>query len=117
MFPNPFSTNPSDQPFLIAPCFRNNNVTSIPNAAFPNLGACITDTIRYYTQFLFLIVFIVSFFIIILAGYQMITAFGNEAQMAQGKKTLQYAVLGMIIAVVASLLVNAFVGLLQGQAF
>ena len=42
----------------------------------------------------------------------MFTAFGDEAKYAEGKKTLQYAIIGFVIAVSAWVIISFFVRLL-----
>src|SRR5262249_1730447 len=96
---------------LIPPCLSDPLQSNPPI----NLGACIGESLAYWMQLLFTATAIVAFLMIIYAGYQMITAYGNEAQLAQGKKTLQYAVLGMVISILAGVIVATFQAIFSGK--
>lgn len=68
--------------------------------------------IPYYTQLLTSVAAFVSFIYIVISGYQMLTAFGDEAKYTQGKKTLQFAIIGFVISLSAFLIIKLFVALL-----
>ncbi|MDO8649931.1 MAG: hypothetical protein Q7K33_01310 [Candidatus Berkelbacteria bacterium] len=71
-----------------------------------------TGIIPYYTKILSAIAAFVAFCYIIKAGYMMFTAFGDEAKYAAAKKTLQYAIIGFVIAVLSYFIIHFFTGLL-----
>ena len=66
----------------------------------------VIGAIPYYTQILVTLAAVITFFYIIIAGYQMLTAFGDESKYAQGKKTLQFAVVGFIISISALVIIR-----------
>lgn len=88
--------------FFIAPALRDGLSSNV------DLKTVITNSITYYTQILTGLAAFVAFCYIIYAGYIMFTAFGDEAKYATGKKTLQYAVIGFIIAMAAWFIINLF---------
>lgn len=97
------------QDLLLAPCFR----TAPGNEqAKANFSDCLTSSVRYYTTILSAVAAFVTFCYIIKAGYTMFTAFGDEAKYAEGKKTLQYAIIGFVISISAYFFIHFFVGLL-----
>jgi hypothetical protein len=97
--------------FFIPPCFR-------PGAAEARtLTSCLvgdSGAITYVTKQLFFIVAITAFFYVLFGAFQMITAFGNEGKFTEGRKTVLYALVGMAIATLASLIVGAVVEFLGG---
>lgn len=90
---------------FIPECFRT------PTANLSVQG-CLTGAISHYAQILFVLVGVVSFLMLLSAGYQMFTAFGDEAKYVQAKKTITYALVGIIIAVLAGTLVGIYTGIL-----
>lgn len=75
-------------------------------------GSGQSGIIPYYTSILSAFAAMIATYFIILAGYKMFTAFGDEAKYAAAKKTLQYAVIGFAIAVLSYFIIHFFVGLL-----
>ena len=99
IFGQPFNS------FFIPPRLR-------PGAGEVDLSTAIISSVEYYTKILAGVAAFVSFAYIVYAGYIMFTAFGDEAKYAQGKKTLQYAIIGFIISMLSYFLIHFFVRLL-----
>ena len=66
----------------------------------------------YYTSILTILAAFIASYYIIYAGYQMYTAFGDEAKYAQGKKTLLYAVIGFAISIMSYIVIHGYASLL-----
>jgi hypothetical protein len=74
---------------------------------------CVTSSITYWTDRLFVVVALVSFFYLIYGGFMMVSAFGNEQKYTEAKQTVLYAVIGMIVATLAGLIIHLFTSLLS----
>lgn len=102
--------------FFIPPDFRSGGACYGAGTGGSNIIGATTDCIRNATIFyigqLLLVTAITAFIYIIIAGYQMMTAFGDEAKFAQAKKTLLYAMIGLLIALLAYTIVNFISSLL-----
>jgi len=68
-----------------------------PNNPDPN----VKDIIGTIIETLFLVLAVVSVFVIIYAGFTMMTSAGDPGKVQKGKKTLTGAVIGLIISVIA----------------
>ncbi len=55
------------------------------------------------------IAFVVAVIMVMYGGYQYITSAGNEEQATNGRKTLIYALIGMVIVIMSFVIVNAVV--------
>ena len=102
---------------LLAYCFRNpdkatGGVKQKILLDQASVQACLTSSVRYYGVILMGVAAIICFAYIVRAGYIMFTAFGDEAKYAQGKKTLLYAIIGLMIAVASGFIISFFVQLL-----
>ncbi len=71
--------------------------TIFPPARFANFGELATDII----QILVSVAGAVSIIFIIIAGIKIITASGDEKKMASAKATLTYAIIGLIVTILA----------------
>lgn len=100
-------------PFLMALFYANNafaqgtaffeQEAGIPTAAAPGtLGQNITTIINYFLGLLGLIA--VAF--LIYAGILMVTAGGNEEQVAKARKIIMYAVIGIVIILLSYTIVT-----------
>ena len=56
---------------------------------------------------------IISILFILWAGWQLITAAGNDEQIAKGKEILKQAILGFFIIMIAYILINLVIALLS----
>lgn len=63
-------------------------------------------------QFLLIFSATVAMIFIIIGGYYLFTSGGNESQIEKGKKTLTWAVIGLILILSAYALVRYFSGIL-----
>lgn len=102
---------------LLAPCFRNESnyhdqELGLIKAAKASVQSCLTSVTTHYGYLLAGVAVIVCFVYIVRAGYIMFTAFGDEAKYTQGKKTLLYALIGLVIAAASGFIINFFVDLL-----
>ena len=68
-------------------------------------GSCVTDAILFYTNILLVMVAIGSFVYMLYGAFQYATAYGDDAKIVLAKKTITYAIIGVIIAGISVLLV------------
>ena len=85
-------------PNLIPECIRGEG-SRTANAS------CVTDAILFYTNILLVVVAIMSFFYMLYGAFQYATAYGDDAKIVLAKKTITYAIIGVIIAGISVLLV------------
>jgi len=104
------STNLQD--YFLPDCLSKKTI----DASGLNVQDCAVNAINYYAGRLTEIAAFVAFVYIIMAGYQMFTAFGDETKYALAKKTLLYAIIGFAIALAARLIIYFFVHLLAPGA-
>lgn len=98
---------------VVPTCLRNaEQVTNLKDCLIGNPGA----VLPYWTNMLFLLVGITSFVYLIIAGYKMMTGFGDEAKYAEAKKTMLAAIIGLVIAIFAAVIIQAVVSFLQGNS-
>lgn len=87
-----------EKPILIPECIRGEG-SRTANAS------CVTDTILFYTNILLVVIAITSFFYMLYGAFQYATAYGDDAKIVLAKKTVTYAIVGIIIAGISILLV------------
>ncbi|MEK7548385.1 MAG: pilin [Patescibacteria group bacterium] len=75
---------------------------------------CVQGSIEYWREILFVLGAVIAFFFIIYGAFQMVTAFGDEAKYTQAKKTVTWAVVGLIVALLAQVIITFFTALLRG---
>ena len=68
-------------------------------------ASCVTDTILFYTNILLVVVAIGSFLYMLYGALQYATAYGDDAKIVLAKKTVTYAIIGIIVAGISVLLV------------
>jgi len=56
-----------------------------------------------------------AFLFIIIGGIQILTAYGNDEKITNAKKTIQYAIVGLLIALLSYAIVSIIGGLNIGQ--
>jgi hypothetical protein len=66
---------------------------------------CVTESIKYYTNLLLLVIGIASFVYILYGAFLYTTAFGDESKIKQAKKTITYALGGIVLATLAWIIV------------
>jgi|GEM_PF-2100718 len=97
---------------LIPPCLRIDSTTGTPPAS-PSLTACLGQSVGYWTLRLSVLAGIISFVYLVVGGFQMATAVGDEQRYGQGKKTVISALIGLAISLSAGLIVGSFRGFLK----
>ena len=75
----------------------------------------IISEIKYIINFLLSWAWLISIFMIVVSGIRMVISRGNEEAISQAKTSLQYAILGFIVIMVAFVVVNFVVALLTGE--
>lgn len=68
--------------------------------------SCITDSITHFTSLLLFGVAFGSFVYLLYGAFLYTTAFGDEKKVEQGKKSITFALVGIVIATLAYLLVQ-----------
>lgn len=76
---------------------------------YKSFGALILDVI----QVALVLVFIVAVVFLIVSGYRMITAMGNEEALTKAKTGLTWAIAGSVLVVLAWVIVRAIASLLE----
>jgi len=59
------------------------------------------DALLVITQYAFYVLLILAVFFLIIAGFMFVTARGNEDQTKKAKTMLTYAVIGVVVAILA----------------
>ena len=73
------------------------------------------DVVKNIISILFWIIGILAVIVIIYAGITFITAAGNPSKVAQAKTMIIYAVIGLVVAILAYTIVNFIVGASSGK--
>jgi glucose uptake protein GlcU len=63
------------------------------------------------------IVGLISVLFIIIGGFRYITSAGNEEQAEAGKKTLQNAIIGLVVVILCYVIVNVIINMLTGNGY
>lgn len=92
--------------FLYPPCLRSDMAI---DATIP----CVSESIIYYTGILLVLIAIGAFLYILYGAFLYVTAYGDEAKTKQAKEAIKYAIIGMIIAILARLAVALIKNFLQ----
>lgn len=74
---------------------------------------CITQSITHFTSLLLLGVAIGSFVYLLYGAFLYTTAFGDEKKVEQGKKSITYALIGVVIATLSYVLVRLLQNILN----
>lgn len=104
------STTPSDQPSSATEHFNVNSylTTTGQNQTYLQSGNPIASFIVQIVNFLVLTIGSLSFVTIVVGGFILMTSHGNENALTKGKDILKYAILGLVVALLAYI-ITAFV--------
>jgi ABC-type bacteriocin/lantibiotic exporter with double-glycine peptidase domain len=94
-------------PELLPPCLRS------ADAAQSAKFSCVEESIAHFTNILLILVAIGAFLYLLYGAFLYVSAFGDEAKVNQGKKTITYALIGVIIASLAAFIVQLLRDVLQ----
>jgi Type IV secretion system pilin len=94
-------TKPADPCTAIGGCLQEIDKYKTTGPARNNIIAFIIDV----SNFLVFISVGVAVVVVISGGYKMLTSNGNDEQFKKGKQTLLYALIGMIVAILAGTIV------------
>ncbi len=89
-----------------------------PDALGGRLGdstATATDIILYFINLVLLIVGIVAVLFLIIGGFRYITSAGNDESVESAKKTIQNAIIGLIVVILAYVIVTVITNALIGN--
>lgn len=92
--------------FLYPPCLRSDVAQ---NATLD----CVTQSLTYYTSALLVLITFGAFIYLLYGATLYVSAFGDEAKVKQAKDSIKYAIIGMLIALLANLLVGIIAQFLQ----
>lgn len=81
-------------------------VTSGVEAVGGNSGASLTDGIKNIINMMLYIIGVVAVLVIIYSGIIFVTAAGDSGKIATAKNAILYAVVGLIVAILAYAIVN-----------
>jgi hypothetical protein len=84
---------------ILPPCLRT--ADSAQTADFE----CVKESIRYYTDLLLLVLGVASFVYFLYGAFLYTSAFGSEDKIKQAKKTITYALAGIVLATMAWVIV------------
>ena len=73
--------------------------------------ACIPIVIKNVIQWALIFAGVVALFLIIFAGFKFVTSKGDPQEVDNAKKTLTYAIIGLLLILFSFALVNFFGGL------
>jgi len=107
-------------PALADGCTNLDNSLSTYGASLPNVPKYCTigPIIQRVLNIAFTLIGSVSLLFLIIGGYRYMTAAGNAEQATAGKKTAIYALIGLVVVILAVAIVNVIVNLLlYGKAF
>jgi hypothetical protein len=65
---------------------------------------CLIDTVQFTTNWIFYILTIIVTLMVIYGGFNIVTSAGNPNKMETGRKILTFALIGLVIALVAKFL-------------
>ncbi len=82
--------------------FSIDNPVLFPPAAHSNVGSLASTILK----FLIAAAGILSFIFVIIAGIKIVTASGDSKKLASAQATLLYAIIGVIVAILALVIVN-----------
>lgn len=85
---------------LIPACLRDPELTRTSDIS------CVTSSITHFTSLLLLGVAFGAFVYLLYGAFLYATAFGDEKKVEQGKKSITYAIAGVVLAILARLLVE-----------
>ncbi len=88
------------------------------NGLFPkvqglNQNSTVGDVFVYVIKIALGIAFAIAVLFVIYGGYQYITSGGNEEQATKGKKTLIYAVIGIVVIILSFVIISVITNLVQ----
>lgn len=76
------------------------------NCAEPVDGPSVDSTVRLVVSILSFIVGVAAVIMIIIGGFKYITSGGDSANIASAKNTILYAIIGLVVAVLAQVIVR-----------
>ena len=82
---------------------------------FPNTPS-LEGTLQKIVTFIFALMGIVAVFVIIYAGFMMMTSSGDPGKVKKGKDTILWGIIGLIVAILAYAIVNFVLGQLGLKA-
>ncbi len=87
------------------------DIEGTPNGGADKTAASITKVINFVLTFLALIAVI----FVIVGGFRILMAGGNEENVTKGRKTIIYALIGLVVIFFARVIVGFFTGEIAGQ--
>jgi hypothetical protein len=76
------------------------------------------EVVRKVMNIAFTLIAVVSIIFVMVGGYRYMTAGGSEEQATAGKKTVVFAILGLVVVILAVTIVNVIVNfILYGKTF
>ena len=99
------TNNKVEQPKII-PQTNNNKQLLIPHNQEQGHTSLIEETFPVITTTLIVLTGSLSFLFIIIAGIQILTAYGDDEKLGTAKKTITYAIIGLLISILAYAIVS-----------
>lgn len=81
-------------------------VPTVPGTGTGNVRDTVSKALRFITTFLALVAIV----FVVIGGIRILAAGGNDEQVQAGKKTIIYALVGLIIVFLARVIVNFITG-------
>jgi len=75
--------------------------------------SCVTESVTFYTNILLFVVAVSSLFYMLYGAFLYSTAFGDESKIGRAKKTITYAIVGVILSGSALLIVRLIRSILK----
>ncbi|MBP9827258.1 hypothetical protein KBC99_02140 [Candidatus Saccharibacteria bacterium] len=100
----------SPAPALAADCNTINGIANGAECGNTGRGPTLTGGIKTAVNTMLFVLGIASVIVIIVAGYQYVFSAGNPQSTARAKDTILYAVIGLVVAILAYAIVNFVIG-------
>ncbi len=101
--------------FLVFLLFTNQTIGALIEIRNPLKYDTIEELIRAIVAFLQTLALVVTSLVIVLAGYFFVTSTGNPAKVTQARQMVIYALIGLLIILVAQGIITLIEKVIKGQ--
>lgn len=101
-------------PTLAADCNTVNGISNGAECGNTGRGPTLTGGIKTAVNTMLFVLGIASVIVIIVAGFQYVFSAGNPQSTTRAKDTILYAVIGLVVAILAYAIVNFVIGQFGG---
>lgn len=94
---------------VLAQGIQPDEPVNLPNPIAPY--NTITDVVVNVTNYLLYIIATISVLVLVLGGFTYVTSAGNTEEIEKAKTRITYAIIGLIVAIIAWTIINSIVGI------